>query len=423
MSKVYGLVDCNNFYVSCEKLFRPDLKTRPVVVLSNNDGCVVARSPEAKALDIKMGVPVFQIRALIERHQIAVFSSNYTLYADLSSRVMSILEALAPRVEVYSIDEAFVESSGIARAMPLTAFAQQIRSTVQQWVGITVCVGLAPSKTLAKLANHAAKRYPATGGIVDLTAKTRQKKLLALTPVGDIWGIGQRLSQQLNAMNIATALALAQANPKALRRQFSVVVERTARELNGEDCLGLEDMPATKQQIVCSRSFGERITAFAALREALCTYVARAAEKLRQENRKAKKVTVFIRTGFFNSQEARYSNTATRGLAVATHDTRALTAVAVALLKNLWRPGYRYAKAGVMLTDFYDPGSYQTELFDEDQSSPKSAALMALIDSINQTSKGKVWFAGQGTQSAWAMKRRRLSPAYTTQWSDILKVR
>lgn len=423
MSKVYALVDCNNFYASCEKLFRPDLKCRPVVVLSNNDGCVVARSAEAKALGIKMGVPIFQIRELIQKHRIEVFSSNYTLYADMSSRVMSILETLAPRVEVYSIDEAFLDASGIENALPLMEFGQQIRTTIQQWVGITVCVGMAPSKTLAKLANHAAKRYPATGGVVDLTAEARQKKLLALIPVGEIWGIGRRLSQRLNDINIMSALDLSQANPKTLRRSFSVVVERTVRELNGEDCLGLDEMPATKQQIVCSRSFGERITDFPLLREAVCSYVVRAAEKLRQEKQQAKKVTVFVRTGLFNGDEPQYSNTATRALVLPTDDSRELMETALQLLKGLWRPGFRYAKAGVMLTDFYDPDTFQPRLFDDGQAKSKSSALMSVVDSINQASKGRVWFAGQGTQKSWAMKRDRLSPAYTTQWSGILRVR
>lgn len=423
MSQTYALVDCNNFYPSCEKLFRPDLKSRPVVVLSNNDGCVVARSAEAKALGIKMGVPVFQIRALIEKHRVEVFSSNYTLYADISSRVMSILEALAPRVEVYSIDEAFLDASGIDNVTALTDFGQQIRHTIQQWVGITVCVGLAPSKTLAKLANHAAKQYPATGGVVDLTDKARQKKLLALMPVGEVWGIGRRLSQRLNALDIRSALDLAQANPKSLRRSFSVVVERTLRELNGEDCLGLEEVPATKQQIICSRSFGTRITAFAQLREALCTYVTRAAEKLRQENQCAQKVSVFVRTGLFNTDEPQYANTATGSLVLPTDDTRELTAMAMHLLKRVWRPGYRYAKAGVMLTDFYPPGVIQRELFDEDRARPNSRALMSVVDSINRASKASVWFAGQGTHKSWAMKRGKLSPAYTTQWCSLMKVK
>src|SRR5690554_435157 len=237
MSPVFALVDCNNFYASCEKLFRPDLKHVPVVVLSNNDGCVVARSREAKALGIKMGVPMFQIRDAIRQHGIVCFSSNYALYADLSQRVMSTLEALAPQVEVYSIDEAFLDLTGVDACIALDAFGLQVRQQVYQWTGITVCVGIAPTKTLAKLANHAAKSYPATGGVVDLTSPVRQRKLMALIPVSEIWGIGRKLTQRLETLGIKTALQLADADPQWIKRNFSVVVERTVRELNGQSCL------------------------------------------------------------------------------------------------------------------------------------------------------------------------------------------
>ncbi|WP_282960971.1 Y-family DNA polymerase [Vibrio alginolyticus] len=295
---VFALVDCNNFYASCEKLFRPDLKDTPVVVLSNNDGCVVARSREAKLLGIKMGVPVFQIKAEMQRHGILAFSSNYALYADLSSRVMRTLEEMAPRVEVYSIDEAFLDLTGIESALSLVEFGQQVRERIGHWIGITVCVGIAPTKTLAKLANHAAKKYPATQGVVDLTNPDRQRRLLALVPVDDVWGVGRRLSKRLNALGITTALDLANASPRAIRDQFSVVLERTVRELNGDSCIELEEIPPAKKQIVCSRSFGVKVTHFELLREAVCEYATRATEKLRKEQQQAKVLTVFIRTGF-----------------------------------------------------------------------------------------------------------------------------
>ena len=396
---VFALVDCNNFYASCEKLFRPDLKDTPVVVLSNNDGCVVARSREAKLLGIKMGVPVFQIKAEMQRHGILAFSSNYALYADLSSRVMRTLEEMAPRVEVYSIDEAFLDLTGIESAISLVEFGQQVRERIGHWIGITVCVGIAPTKTLAKLANHAAKKYPAT------------------------WGVGRRLSKRLNALGIATALDLANASPRAIRDQFSVVLERTVRELNGESCIELEEIPPTKKQIVCSRSFGAKVTHFELLREAVCEYATRATEKLRKEQQQAKVLTVFIRTSPFKDNEPQYSNSASGELLIPSCDTRDFIELANHLLKRIWKDGFRYAKAGVMLSDFYDPGMFQPGLFDDVSTRSNSQQLMSVLDTINQSGAGKVFFAGQGTKKDWSMKREYLSPAYTTRWDQLPRVK
>ena len=420
---VFALVDCNNFYASCEKLFRPDLKDTPVVVLSNNDGCVVARSREAKLLGIKMGVPVFQIKAEMQRHGILAFSSNYALYADLSSRVMRTLEEMAPRVEVYSIDEAFLDLTGIESAISLVEFGQQVRERIGHWIGITVCVGIAPTKTLAKLANHAAKKYPATQGVVDLTNPDRQRRLLALVPVDDVWGVGRRLSKRLNALGITTALDLANASPRAIRDQFSVVLERTVRELNGESCIELEEIPPTKKQIVCSRSFGEKVTHFELLREAVCEYATRATEKLRKEQQQAKVMTVFIRTSPFKDNEPQYSNSASGELLIPSCDTRDFIELANHLLKRIWKDGFRYAKAGVMLSDFYDPGMFQPGLFDDISTRSNSQQLMSVLDTINQSGAGKVFFAGQGTKKDWSMKREHLSPAYTTRWDQLPRVR
>lgn len=420
---VFALVDCNNFYASCEKLFRPDLKDTPVVVLSNNDGCVVARSREAKLLGIKMGVPVFQIKAEMQRHGILAFSSNYTLYADLSSRVMRTLEEMAPRVEVYSIDEAFLDLTGIESAISLVEFGQQVRERIGHWIGITVCVGIAPTKTLAKLANHAAKKYPATQGVVDLTNPDRQRRLLALVPVDDVWGVGRRLSKRLNALGITTALDLANASPRAIRDQFSVVLERTVRELNGESCIELEEIPPTKKQIVCSRSFGVKVTQFELLREAVCEYATRATEKLRKEQQQAKVLTVFIRTSPFKDNEPQYSNSASGELLIPSCDTRDFIELANHLLKRIWKDGFRYAKAGVMLSDFYDPGMFQLGLFDDVSTRSNSQQLMSVLDTINQSGAGKVFFAGQGTKKDWSMKREHLSPAYTTRWDQLPRVK
>ena len=420
---VFALVDCNNFYASCEKLFRPDLKDTPVVVLSNNDGCVVARSREAKLLGIKMGVPVFQIKAEMQRHGILAFSSNYALYADLSSRVMRTLEEMAPRVEVYSIDEAFLDLTGIESAISLFEFGQQVRERIGHWIGITVCVGIAPTKTLAKLANHAAKKYPATQGVVDLTNPDRQRRLLALVPVDDVWGVGRRLSKRLNALGITTALDLANASPRAIRDQFSVVLERTVRELNGDSCIELEEIPPTKKQIVCSRSFGVKVTQFELLREAVCEYATRATEKLRKEQQQAKVLTVFIRTSPFKDNEPQYSNSASGELLIPSCDTRDFIELANHLLKRIWKDGFRYAKAGVMLSDFYDPGMFQPGLFDDISTRSNSQQLMSVLDTINQSGAGKVFFAGQGTKKDWSMKREHLSPAYTTRWDQLPRVK
>ena len=421
---VFALVDCNNFYASCEKLFRPDLANKPVVVLSNNDGCIIARSKEAKKLGIKMGLPVFQVRDLLQKHQIVAFSSNYALYADISQRVMSTLESLAPRVEVYSIDEAFLDLTGIAYSQGLTEFGLDVRRIVQKHIGITVCVGIAPTKTLAKLANHAAKTWPKTGGVVDLTSTERQRKLLAILPVDEVWGIGSKLTKRLQQLDINTALQLADADPKFIRQHFSVVVERTVRELNGESCIAIEDVAPTKKQIVSSRAFGERITDKQHMQEAISEYVSRACKKLRQERQEAKHLTVFLRTSPFSDKDAPYSASKSIELDSPSSDTRQFLKKAMQLLDSLWMNGYRYAKAGIMLADFYDPGVYQPSLFDEPLVQKETdQKLMQLIDDLNSKHGKALWFASQGTKQGWSMKRELLSPAYTTNWHELPMVR
>lgn len=417
---VFALVDCNNFYASCEKLFRPDLTNTPVVVLSNNDGCVVARSKEAKKLGIKMGVPVFQVRELMQKHGVVAFSSNYALYADMSQRVMNTLESLAPRVEVYSIDESFLDLTGVDFSQSLTDFGLQVRKVVQKWTGITVCVGIAPTKTLAKLANHAAKTWPKTGGVVDLTDKMRQRKLLALLPVEEVWGIGGKLTKRLQQLGIHNALQLADADPEYIRQQFSVVVERTVRELNGESCIALEEMAPTKKQIVSSRAFGERITAKQQMREAISEYISRACKKLRQEQQTAKHLTVFLRTSPFSDKDAPYSASKSIELDAPSSDTRIFLTHATKLLDGLWLEGYRYAKAGVMLSDFYEPGVYQPGLFDEPVVQKETdQKLMQMMDTLNAKQGKTLWFASQGMRQEWGMKRDLLSPAYTTNWREL----
>lgn len=415
MSQVIGLMDCNSFYCEAERLFRPDLKGVPIVCLSNNDGCIVARCRYAKALGFKMGEPYFKAKQRLEYHGVIVFSSNYALYADISARVMSVLEQLTPACEVYSIDEAFFSADGIS---DLLGFGIQVRNTVQQWTGIGVGVGLAQTKTLAKLANYAAKKYPATGGVVDLTDRARQLRLMEITPVEEVWGVGRRITARLNVMGIRTALELAQADPKIIRRQFSVVLERTMAELNGEACLELDDISPSRKQIVSSRSFGTKIMELKLMRQAICEYASRAAQRLRHEDLVAKQVSVFIRTNGFDMDERQYNNMASSGLVIPTNDTRELVAMAISLLERIWRDGYRYAKGGVMLTDFYPISGAQQDLFASDRDQ-RSQDLMSVIDKINSSGLGRVFLAGQGTQQDWAMKRRFLSPAYTTRWKEL----
>ncbi|EAC1188084.1 Y-family DNA polymerase [Salmonella enterica subsp. enterica] len=418
---MYALADVNSFYASCEKVFRPDLRNKPVVVLSNNDGCVIARSPEAKRLGIKMGVPWFQLKMTQFPEPVITFSSNYELYASMSNRVMSHLEELAPRVEQYSIDEMFLDVSGIDSCIDFEDFGRQLREHVRNGTGLTIGVGMGPTKTLAKSAQWASKEWPQFGGVLALTTGNprRTEKLLSLQPVEEIWGVGRRISRKLSTMGITTALQLARANPAFIRKNFNVVLERTVRELNGVSCISLEEAPSPKQQIICSRSFGERVTTYEALRQAICQHAERAAEKLRGERQFCRHIAVFVKTSPFAVNEAYYGNVASEKLLLPTRDTRDIISAAVKALDSIWLDGHRYAKAGVMLNDFTPSGVSQLNLFDEDQPRAQSDELMKVLDRINHSGKGKIWFAGRGIAPEWQMKRHMLSPAYTTRWSDI----
>ena len=414
--KTFALVDCNNFYCSCERLFRPDLKQKPVAVLSNNDGCIIARSKEVKDLGVKMGTPLFQAQDLIKQHDIQVFSSNYRLYGDISNRVMQTLEELCPRVEIYSIDEAFLDLAGFRHILD---FGFQLKETVYRHVGIPVSVGIAPTKTLAKLANFAAKKYPATGGVVDLTDPQRQTRLLQQVPVSEVWGVGRRHTQSLQQLGITTALELARMHHKVVRKRFSVVMERTLRELNGESCLGLEEITPPKQQIVCSRSFGEKITTYQPLREALCEFTARALEKLRSEHQRATTLSLFIRTSPHDTRHDSYSQAATGVLPQASSDTRDFLPLTTALFDRIWKDGYRFAKGGVMLGDFSPADQYQYALFEGSRDTTLSDRLMTTLDRINHQGVGRVWFGGQRPRKDWFMSQAHVSPAYTTHWHDL----
>lgn len=416
---MFALVDVNNFYTSCETVFRPDLQGKPVVVVSNNDGCIISRSAEAKALGISMAGPYFQLKNELRRQKVHVFSSNYALYADMSRRVMTILEEMAPKAEIYSIDEAFLDMTGISNCIGLEAFGHEVRQRLFRETGLKVGVGIAPTKTLAKLANHAAKTWKKTGGVVDLSNIDRQRKLLALVPVCEVWGVGRRISKKLSLMGIDTALHLAECSSWVIRKHFNVVLERTSRELRGEPCLELEEFSPTKQQIICSRSFGSRITQYDDMHQAICAYAERAAEKLRAEKQFCCFISVFIRTSPHAQDEVFYGNQCSGKLIIPTNDTRDIINVAIESLNQIWIDGHRYMKAGVMLSDFYSQGVAQLSLFDERQPRPDSAALMHVVDQLNHSGRGSVWFAGQGAKKPWAMKREMLSPCYTTRYSDL----
>lgn len=418
---MFGLADVNSFYASCEALFRPDLRGKPVVVLSNNDGCVIARSAGAKKLGIKMGAPWFQIKTQDFAERVHVFSSNYALYHSLSNRVMMALEEMTPKVEQYSIDEMFLDLSGIDGCEDFEHFGRRLRAHVLATTGLTIGVGMGPTKTLAKSAQWASKEWPQFRGVLALTPDNpkRTATLLENQPVEEIWGVGRRIGKRLNLMGIENALQLSRAYPALIRKNFSVVLERTVRELNGESCIPLEEFAPAKQQIVCSRSFGERITTKVAMQEALCQYATRAAEKLRKERQFCRRISVFIRTSPHAQGEVFYGNSAGENLTPPTQDTRDVIGVAMRSLDRIWLDGRRYMKAGIMLDDFTPNGVSQLNLFDEDKPRANSAQLMKVLDGINQSGLGHMWFARQGVSNEWQMKREMLSPAWTTRWDDI----
>lgn len=420
--KIFGLIDANNFYAACEYAFDLKLRNQPLIILSNNDGCVVALSNQAKKLGIKRGDPYFKIERFCRENGVHVRSSNYALYGDMSRRMMTVIGEMAAGQEIYSIDESFVDATGIPSYMPLIAYGNQIRERVKRETFMTVGIGFSTTKTLAKLANHAAKKYPATGGVVDLTSLTRQQKLMAITDVSEVWGVGGRTCKRLKAMGIETVRDLSRASPTTIRKEFSVVMERTVLELNGESCLAMEDTPPPKQQIVCSKSFGERVLILDDMQHAICTYAARAAEKLREQGSRCRHVTVFIATSRY-ADEPQYGTTASAMCIYPTCDTRDIVELAMRALAGIWREGFRYAKAGIMLSDFYQGGTVQLDMFSEQQPRACAEKLMETIDRINRSGRGQIYFAGQGRDNAWQMKRDMLSPRYTTCFAELLTVK
>lgn len=425
MGRVFALVDCNNFYASCERVFNPALEGRPIVVLSNNDGCVIARSNEAKALGIPMGAPFFKVRQIVERHGVVVFSSNYALYGDMSRRVMAVLAGLVPRLEVYSIDEAFLDLQGPG-AQELGELGRRIRRTVRQWTGIPVSVGMAPSKTLAKIANGLAKQNPLRQGVCDLCDPQAREAALAHLAVEEIWGIGARSGERLRARGIATARQLRDSDPAAMRRHFGLVMERIVWELRGVSCLALTDVRPPRRQIITSRSFGVRVTSYRDLAEAISHFASRAAEKLRSQGDNAQALQVFVRTSPFNGGEPFYQNATTLLLPIPTQDTSLLIHHALLGLRQIYRRGYRYQKAGIMLLDLVPALRAQATLFAaaEEREAARSQALMHTLDEINRRmGSGALRYAAEGTRQRWRGAAAKCSPAYTTRWEDLPLVR
>lgn len=430
---MYALVDGNNFYVSCERVFRPSLRGRPVIVLSNNDGCAIARSNEAKALGIAMAEPWPHIRKRLPDAGVVALSANFTLYGDMSSRLMSLAAGLGPAQEVYSIDECFVDLAGVGG--DLVARANRLRERLARWIGIPSCIGIAPTKTLAKLANHVAKeaeRRPGApyeaglGGSCNLAALPAGEvdAILAATDAGEVWGIGRQLSAQLRDDGVTTALQLARMDPAAARRRWSVVVERTVRELQGQACIGFEDSPHARKEVSCTRAFGEPVTTLAPLEQAVSEYASRAAFKLRQDGTRASQVFVFIHTNPFRKWEKQYSKGATLPLRRPTCDSAPIVQAAVRGLQRVWQPGFRIHKAGVILLDLVDAGVDQQELaLEDDAEAPHRARLARALDTINDRwGRGTLHLASTGTGGdarAWTMKQEWRTPHYTTDWAHL----
>ncbi len=418
--QVFGLIDCNSFYASCERVFRPDLAKTPIVVLSNNDGCVIARSYDAKPY-VKMGEPYFQCREKLRRHGIVAFSSNYALYGDMSERVMSLIESMVPAAEVYSIDECFADLSGVQSC--LTQFGRSIRAKVLRCTGIPVGVGIARTKTLAKLANHTAKRLQGqTGGVVDITDDFKRDWVLRNTEVKEVWGIGRRMTAHLEAMGIHKAMDLAKADPRMLREKFSVVVEKTARELAGTPCLELDEADPPKQEICCSRMSGTRLTEVTPIKQAVATYTGRAAEKLRAQGSVCKRMRVAIRTGMFNPNEAHFAKGAMVELPYPTNDTLLLTRAATEAVEQVFQAGYRYSKAEVMLLDLRRPGEFTDDLFAATQ--PVACdRLMAVMDGVNQRYGSGTLRSGSVPRNPnWGMRRELMSQSFTTRIDQLWRV-
>ncbi|MDC1420972.1 Y-family DNA polymerase [Gammaproteobacteria bacterium] len=415
-----ALVDCDNFYASCERLFRPDLRKKPIVVLSNNDGCVIARSKEAKAMGIKMGVPWFQIKKAYLANGGQVFSSNFALYGDLSNRVMHVLEGMVNNIEVYSIDEAFLDLRHIQNSNHAYEFGIHCRNMVDQWVGIPVRIGIGPTKTLAKIASHVAKKKIGGTGVFCLHESLQIEHVLKHLPINEIWGIGRNLSRQLNDLSVYSSYDLMKMDTRLIRSKFSVVLERTVRELRGEQCLAVQNDREPKKQIIVSRSFRERTSDFDQLKPLISNFAVRAGEKLRHEGQKCSQVSVLIATSPF-SKQAQYRGFHSIQFSNPVNDTRSILAGANQALQDCFRQGYAYAKAGVLLSQFSHSSVIQRSLFDDLHKSfyqKKNEDLMRCIDSMNAEGV-QVYYASQCPGQVLPMNKKMMSPKYTTSWLEL----
>ena len=412
-----ALVDCDSFYASCERVFRPDLKNRPIVVLSNNDGCVIARSSEAKAMGVKMGVPWFKIKDRYIKKGGVVFSSNFAFYGDMSRRVMNILDSLSPKTEVYSIDEAFLDFSGTEKNIGCFDFGLQLKNTIGRWTGIPVRIGIGPTKTLSKVASYQIKKRNIKSRVLTLSNPKDIEEALKQTPVDEVWGVGRRLNKKLSMDGIRTALQLSRIRPKEIRKRFNVVLERTVRELNGEKCLSIEDISPTKKQIVVSRSFAKKITNLEILNTVINDYVIRAAEKLRAEKQNSSTISVFIRTSPFDNNES-YRAIKSYSFTCPTNDSRDFLHAVRRMLPEIYKPNYRYSKAGVMLSSFSDMNYVQGSLFKEKHAHKMNSKLMKVIDKLN-VNQTQIYIASQNIGKFTPIQRNMVSPKYTTQWSDL----
>ena len=417
MKEIFALVDCNNFYASCERIFNPKLEGRPVVVLSNNDGCVVARSNEAKALGIGMGVPAFEVEDIIKKNGVEVFSSNYALYADMSSRVMETLSTFTPDIEVYSIDEAFLNLAGFNCS--LTDYGRKMRRTIRKWTGIPVTVGMARTKTLAKIANKIAKKSVKANGVLDLTNSPYLDKALAEIEVEKVWGVGYRTACKLRKAGIRTTLALQKADINWIRQKFGVVGVRTVYELRGISCYPLEHNPPAKKSVTVSRSFGRPIESLEELKEAIASYASRAGEKLRQQGLVSSLMTVYVTTSRFIKN--RYFNSYTVEFPVATNDTMELTRGALFCAGKLYRKGFAFKKAGIVFNGLVSEKQVQQSLFDSVDRA-KSQRLMQAIDAVNTRLNCPLRWAVEGLNQPWKVKFNRRSYRYTTRWDELPEV-
>ena len=410
-------MDCNNFYASCERVFNPALNGKPVIVLSNNDGCVIARSNEAKALGIKMGVPVYQIKDESQKYGIAVFSSNYTLYGDMSSRVMSILSSLAPEIEIYSIDEAFINLDGIN---DLQALGEKIVSQVVRGTGIPVSIGIAPTKTLAKIANKFAKKYQAYNRLCIIDTEEKRIKALQLFEIGDVWGIGRRQAAKLEKQGVRTAYDFTELPGSWVRKNMTVVGERTWKELRGLSCIDMEAAPPAKKQIYTSRSFGKMVEDIGTMSEAIATHASTCAKKLRQQKSYAMSLMVFIHTNNFREDLPQYWKNTIIRLPVPTNDTLEIVHYALEGLKSIFMPDYQYKKAGVIITEIVT--SAQLGLFDT-VDREKREKLMQAIDKVNGEHRHLIKLAVQGNGRDWKLKQEQLSKRYTTDINEVLTIK